>query len=159
VKVVFLDVDGVLNHMGCKEMFGEYRGVEDARVAKLAEIVFCQSPPAAIVLTSSWKELWDHQPINSTKLDPMAQYLVDKLRSHGMHITDRTDEKNAMQRGLGIQGWLRKVKDVDAWVVLDDEIFGDYSDRGIMPHLVKTDDCDGLTDEDVAEAIKILRGE
>ena len=159
MKVVFLDVDGVLNYESCHDKFGEYLGVVDECVARLAEIVFSCSPPAAIVLTSSWKELWDHQPINSKELDPMAKYLVDKLRKHGLHLTARTEEKNPMQRGMGIQGWMRKVGNIDGWVVLDDEVFGDYEERGIMSHLVKTSNGVGLSDRGVEKAIKILRGE
>ena len=159
MKFVFLDVDGVLNYDGCKEMIGEYIGIDDKLVDKLAEIVFSCSPPASIVLTSTWKECWDHQPINSEELDPMAKYLVEKLRKRGLRLTGRTEEKNPAQRGLGIQGWLRKVGNVDGWVVLDDEIFSDYEERGIIPHLVKTSFGIGLTDHGVEKAIKILRGE
>lgn len=160
MKAVFLDVDGVLNYSGCKERFGEYLGVEDECVVRLSEIVHSCSPPAAIVLTSSWKELWDHHPINSKEIDPMAKYLVEKLKKQGLHLTDRTDEKNPMQRGMGIKGWLRKVgSDIDSWVVLDDEVFPDYEERGIMDHLVKTSFGVGLSDRNVEKAIKILRGE
>ena len=159
MNVVFLDVDGVLNYSGCRERFGEYLGVEDECVDRLAEIVFSCSPPAAIVLTSSWKELWDNQPVNSKELDPMALYLVNKLKAKGMHLTDRTEEKNPMQRGLGIIGWIRKAHEVDHWVVLDDEIFPDYKERGVMDHLVKTSFGVGLSDKGVEKAIKILRGE
>ena len=161
MKYVFLDVDGVLNYSGCTERICGMLGVVDECVQRLAEIVFSCSPQACIVLTSSWKECWDHQPINSTELEPMAKYLVDKLKAYGMHLCGRTEEKNPMDRGLGIQAWLRKVgrDEVDGWVVLDDEIFPDYEERGIIPHLVKTSFGIGLTDRGVEKAIKILRGE
>ena len=159
MNVVFLDVDGVLNYSGCREKYGEYLGVDNECVDRLAQIVFSVSPPAAIVLTSSWKELWDNQPIKSTEIDPMAKYLVEKLKAKGLHLTDRTEEKNPMLRGLGIKGWIRKVGDIENWVVLDDEIFTDYESRGIIPHLVKTSFGVGLSDKGVEKAIKILRGE
>lgn len=158
MKFVFLDIDGVLNYTGCRERIGDYTGVDDSRVELLAEIVYSCNPEARIVLTSTWKECWDRQPINSKELDPMAKYLVEKLRKCGLHLTGRTEEKNLMQRGLGIQGWLRKVGNVDEWVVLDDEIFPDYEERGIIPHLVRTNGNAGLTDNEVEKAIKILRG-
>ena len=160
MKVVFLDVDGVLNYAGCKEKFNHFLGVEDECVERLAEIVFSCSPKALIVLTSSWKTLWDNQPINSKELDPMAKYLVDKLKARGLNLADRTEEKDPSKRGLGIKGWLKKAgSDIDGWVVIDDEIFSDYEERGIMPHLVKTSFGVGLSDKGVEKAIKILRGE
>ena len=160
MKVVFLDVDGVLNYAGCKAKFNHFLGVEDECVERLAEIVFSCSPKALIVLTSSWKTLWDNQPINSKELDPMAKYLVDKLKAKGLNLADRTEEKDPSKRGLGIKGWLKKVgSDIDGWVVLDDEIFSDYEERGIIPHLVKTSFGVGLSDKGVEKAIKILRGE
>lgn len=159
LKVVFLDVDGVLNYAGCREKFGHLLGVEDECVKRLQKIVFSQEPHAQIVLTSSWKTLWNNQPVSSNEIDPMAKYLVDKLHKFGMHIADRTEEKNPMQRGMGIQGWLRKVHDVEGWVVLDDEVFYDYEERGIIPHLVKTSFSIGITDSHVDEAIRILNGE
>ena len=159
MKVVFLDVDGVLNYSGCTERICGMLGVVDECVERLAKIVSSCSPPASIVLTSSWKGLWDRHPINSKELDPMAKYLVDKLKKHGLHLTARTEEKNAAQRGMGIQGWMRKVGNIDGWVVLDDEVFEDYEERGVMPHLVKTSFGIGLTDNGVEKAIKILRGE
>ena len=160
MKVVFLDVDGVLNYAGCKEKYHHFLGVEDECVERLAEIVFSCSPPALIVLTSSWKTLWDNQPINSKELDPMAKYLVEKLKKKGLHLADRTDEKDPSKRGLGIKGWLKKSgSDIDGWVVLDDEVFSDYEERGIMPHLAKTSFGVGLSDKGVEKAIKILRGE
>ena len=158
MKVVFLDVDGVLNYSGCKEKFGQFLGVEDECLNRLNKIVFASNPPAAIVLTSSWKELWDHNPINSTELDPMAKYLVEKLKAHGMHLTARTEEKNPMDRGMGIKAWLRKVGDVESWVVLDDEFFPDYHKYDVEPHLVKTSFGVGLTDKGVERAIEILNG-
>ena len=159
MNVVFLDVDGVLNYARCAETYHGLLGVTDEGLDRLAEIVFSSSPPAAIVLSSSWKQLWDNQPINSNSLDPMAIYLIERLKSRGMHITDRTQEKNPMDRGMGIRGWIRKVGGVERWVVLDDEVFPDYDKYDIKSHLCKTSFEAGLTDYDVEKAIRILRGE
>lgn len=159
MKVVFLDVDGVLNYSGCKEKYNGLLGVTDEGLDRLAEIVFSCSPPAAIVLTSSWKAFWDNRPMKSKGLDPMALYLIERLKSRGLHLTDRTQEKTPSDRGMGIKGWLRKVSDIDAWVVLDDDVFPDYGKYDIGPHLVKTSFDLGLTDQSVEKAIRILHGE
>lgn len=156
MKVIFLDVDGVLNYRGCKEMFNGLYGVDEDRLDKLAEIA--HSTNAAIVLTSTWKQLWDNQPVNSTSLDPMAFYLVNKLKSRSLRLTDRTEERDPHQRGHGIKAWLRKVPDIESWVVLDDEVFPDYKECEITKRLVHTSFEHGLTDKHVEKAIKILNG-
>ena len=154
MNVVFLDVDGVLNYDGCKDKFGHYIGVDDALVERLARIV--KSANAQIVLTSSWKELW-LEDMPPGEIHPMAKYLLEKLKKQGLHIADRTDD-NGWDRGKGIRKWMRHVSisNIDGWVVLDDEIFRDYESEGIVPHLVRTNFCCGLTDADVDLAIKIL---
>ena len=154
MNVVFLDVDGVLNYDRCKDKFGNLLGVDDELVDRLAKIV--NAANAQIVLTSSWKTLWDEaQPHN--EIHPMARYLLAKLGKKGLHIAARTED-NGWDRGKGINKWIRHVgaSNIDNWVVLDDEVFRDYKDEGILPHLVKTSFYVGLTDADVDAAIKIL---
>lgn len=158
MNAVFLDVNGVLNYPRCAEVYHGAPGVTDEGLDRLARIVFSCVNPAAVVLTSVWKQLWDNPPLNSNTLDPAASYLFEKLKSRGMHLTDRTQEKNLMDRGMGIKGWMRKVGGVDGWVVLDDEVFPDYEKYGIVPNLVRTDRNAGLTDKDVELAIRILNG-
>lgn len=158
LKFIFLDVDGVLNNDSTRERIGRYKGIEDECVDMLAEIVFSFNPRPRIVLTSSWKNAWDKQPQSIDELDQQARYLLDKLRSRGLGLTGRTEEKDEKQRGQGIQAWLRKVGGSDGWVVLDDGVFPDYEERGIIPHLVRTSGSAGLTHNEVEKAIKILRG-
>lgn len=73
-----------------------------------------------------------------------------------MHILDKTRDK-VNDRGHGIQEWLSRHPEADRWVVLDDDIFKDYEECGIMPHLVKTYfGGDGLNADKASAAIKIL---
>ena len=156
MRIVFLDVDGVLNHQGCKEKLGGMYGVEDDLLDKLAEII--HSTEAQLVLTSSWKSFWDNQPINSKGIDPMARYLIERLRSRGLRLIDRTEERDPGLRGHGIKAWLRKVPGITSWIVLDDDVFPDYKECGITPRLVRTSFEHGLTDKHVDKAIKLLLG-
>ena len=155
MNIVFLDVDGVLNYDGCQENFNGFCGVVDDRVELLARIV--KGANAQIVLVSSWKGLWN-EPGPNTQMNPLAKYLVEKLAKQGLHIADRTDDKGS-DRGKGINRWIRRVpKQVTSWIVLDDEVFPDYEDEGIMPHLVKTESSTGLQEEHVEQALKLLNG-
>lgn len=153
MKVIFLDVDGVLNWAGSESRSPNgFVGVDDSRVKRLAKIV--EHSNAAIVLVSTWKEEWDHN-IENCSAD--CKYLVKKLARRGLRIIAKTTDQMS-DRGRGIAEWLdRHGEHVEAWIVLDDDAFADYETYGIMPHLVKTSFGDhGLTDEHVVQAIQML---
>lgn len=89
-----------------------------------------------------------------------GRYLNNHLwKKGGLRILDKTWEKSPVYRGHGIQSYLTEHPEVINWVVIDDEIFKDYDIENIMPHLVKTDGNLGLTENDAAAAIKILKGD
>ena len=52
MKVLFLDVDGVLNYEGCDSYFGSVLFVVEEKVRLLADII--GETDARIVLTSTW---------------------------------------------------------------------------------------------------------
>ena len=158
MNVVFLDVDGVLNCDTTKDKVTDYSGtqymgVEDRLVENLAKII--KATNAEIVLTSTWKTCWDVQMPNG-EMEPMAKYLVLKLKKQGLHIADRTLDRENGDRGYGIKRWLKRFPEVERWIVLDDQVFLDYETEGILPHLIKTNFSCGLTDENVKEAIDFL---
>ena len=158
MNIVFLDVDGVLNCDTTKEKVTDYTGtqyigVDDVLVEKLAKII--NATDSEIVLTSSWKTCWDVTMPND-EMEPMAKYLVLKLKKQGLHIIDRTIDRGKGDRGYGIKRWLKRFPEVERWIVLDDQEFLDYEEQGILPHLIKTSFSCGLTDENVSDAIKFL---
>ena len=152
MKVIFLDVDGVLNFASTEARTSSGAlGIATAPVKNLRDIV--KATGAYIVLTSTWKDEWN---FNEDDCSPDGLYLVRKLKREGLHILDKTQDM-VLNRGQGIQEWLNKHKGVESWVVLDDEIFPDYEARGIMPHLVQTSfGTDGLNKTLAAKAIDIL---
>ena len=157
MKVIFLDIDGVLNafNKNSKSRCGEYSGIDKARVKLLSSLV--AETGAILVLTSTWKYHWT-SPYSSTNL--YDTYLNRHLKNKGnLYITDKTREANLAQRGMGIKEYLSRHPEVDGWVVLDDEIFDDYQRRGIFPHLICINSKYGIQEEDVAAAVKILNGE
>lgn len=155
MNIVFLDIDGVLN-----EAYSESRapngciGIDNEKVRRLRQIV--DATGAKIVLTSSWKSEWSRDP---ELCGADGKYLAKKLAKEDLHILDKTED-NVSNRGEGIQKWLGRRSDKPNWIVLDDDIFPDYEDQGIMPHLVKTGwYTGGLQDEHVKKAIDLLMGE
>ena len=56
MKVIFLDIDGVLNSMSCKATIEGFDFVEDEKVALLKEIIDLTG--AKVVLSSTWRYGW-----------------------------------------------------------------------------------------------------
>lgn len=156
MKIIFLDVDGVLNYDGCSARCGFYYGVEDSKVELLKKII--DATGAKIVLSSTWRLGFDNK---GHRLEDHAKYLKEKLAKYGLEIYGMTPEVGGWhgQRGREIKLWLTAHEETDEWVVLDDEYFDDFPENGIMPHWVETYDLYGLTEEDVEKAINILNGE
>lgn len=57
---------------------------------------------------------------------------------------------------MGIKAYLMLHPEITNWIVLDDEIFSDYQEYNILPHLIKTNASIGLTDENAETAIQML---
>lgn len=157
MKVIFLDIDGVLNDQMFLHLYMDTE-IDQARVARLAEIV--KATDAVIVLSSSWRVL--PEELDETDMWVWDQ-LVDALHEYDMSIYDRTPVID-MDRPLEIKTWLDKHKgQVEAFVSLDDDFRKeDYAKYGIENCLVKTSfyggdhSLGGLQNEHVRKAIDIL---
>lgn len=154
MKVVFLDIDGVLNSECTTETIMGCRGIDDENVENLAKII--KETGAKIVLVSDWKVYFNSKIDIIDSTHPMLKYLMDKLQKYDLYIYDYTIDRNASDRGYGIQRWLKRFPEVERWVVLDDTFFFDYEYTGVAPNLVYTNSMCGLTDSNVAQAIDIL---
>lgn len=154
MKVIFLDIDGVLNEAGSKSRSPHgFIGVDDDKVAILKQIVDVTG--AAIVLSSTWKKGWSANP---DEIDDDAVYLNKKLARHGLRIIDKTID-DTWNRGFGVKAWLG-THTVEAWLVLDDDIFEDFEREEIMPHFVQTSFLyGGLTEKHIPMCIEILSKE
>lgn len=157
MKIIFLDVDGVLNCSNSKTRSPSgFIGVDDEKVLTLREIV--RQTGAKIVLTSTWKKGWS--PDRDLQ-SPDARYLSSKLFRKGLIIFDKTDDLGDPElRGTGIVRWLQAHPPVTSWLVLDDDIFPDYDENGILSHLVHTGFFLGGLDKSMIPAcVGILNGE
>lgn len=153
MSVIFLDVDGVLNSDYSTSKCRNVIGIDDDKVERLKRIV--DATGAVIVLVSSWKETWSANDKDGQ--DEYANYLDNKLRRQKLKVLDKTFDRG-VNRGHGILQWYSH-KNVDRYIVIDDEVFPDYDVYGVKNHLVLTDPEVGLTDEDVDKAIEMLKGE
>lgn len=151
MKVIFLDVDGVLNSDEYIKgtIKSNIQGIEkhvDVEKIKLLRQAIDQTN-AKVVLTSSWR------------LTKMAQELIKLLITYGIYADSTPYIRN--ERGLEIKQWLADNQNVEDFVILDDEIFDSY-DEGLMKKLVKISNGnwhnfgEGLLPKDIDEIIKRL---
>ena len=156
MKVIFLDVDGVLNSVETTTLCYGFVGIDDEKVAKLRRIV--EATGAQIVLSSSWKHDWE--PLDKDKQNKYGDYLDQKLKKHLLSAVDKTSEANSECRGEGIIEWVG-THEVDSFIILDDEWF-DFKELGLQSRVIKTefyDENGGLTDDHVELAIELLNSE
>ena len=162
MKIIFLDVDGVLNCSTSKsfchdDLYGIITGIDSDKVKRLAKIV--EITGAEIILSSDWKDGWNKY--YTGRRPSHVKYLDNHLYKKGkLTIKDKTPNtsKGSWFRGNEILTYLRSHQDVENYVILDDTFFEDFSIKEISEHLVLTEYKVGLTDADVEKAIKILGG-
>ncbi len=163
-KIVFLDIDGVLNtrdwhsRMTKDTPRDEFGWVFDpVAVENLAHII--NETGANIVVSSSWKylgmtklkEMWDIRNLPGDLLDITPNTISDEIL-----LNANLDEiELGVCRGNEIKEWLSKHKgEVSNYVIIDD--FDDLLPEQ-MCHAVITNTLIGITESDAEKAIKILR--
>ena len=155
-KVIFLDIDGVLNqdNGGPK--------IEESVVKRLAHIV--EETGAEIVLSSSWRSAY------ASYVNPEFNYqnkdvalLISMLDRYHLSIMDVTPDLTSgpYARPFEVRAWLLEQGNLERFVILDDEIFWAWNwleDYFICTtHLNDSGKCvHGMTDEDAEKAIEIL---
>ena len=162
-KVLFLDIDGVLNtgwwysQVDRNTPKDKYGYAFDPRsVANLKKIL--DETRADIVISSSWKsfglseleEMWQDRELPGKLIDITPNSVSDE-----MLLNADLDHMELFHiRGMEIKEWLDKhVKNVSHYVIIDDM-------DNFLPeqksHFVQTDPEVGITEEDANIAIKIL---
>lgn len=164
-RVLFLDIDGVLNsnfwNDSHQKEISDGTLIDAGKIKLLALLV--NSTQAKIILHSGWR-VWFDDKLNPTCKE--AQRLVDMLAEEGLVIEGvtpdlttediRRTKKFSMVKADEILLWLKEHEDVSAWVVLDDL---DLHNSQVEEHQVKPDQRVGLTEDDVKRAEAILLGQ
>ena len=149
MKVIFLDVDGVLNNRHTRTRTGEgWCFVANFLVARVRKIV--DATGALIVLSSTRRDEWNVEDESRNGSD--FNELRAKFREFGMDFYDRTGAWQMRGRGWEIMDWLERHEAIESFVILDD-----WNDmEPVRDHLILTNPSLGLTEEQVQEAIEIL---
>ena len=160
MKVIFLDIDGVVNFRYSRSRCQGYTGIDDDKVALLKEIV--DATDANIVLSSTWRLEYNKA---GHHLEKMGDYLKKKLAKQGLSVYDVTPDlgKNGWDRGKEILDWLVRHPDVDKYLILDDDEYDFYQiGHEITDFWIQTEYYSrqgGLQQEHVDRAIEILNGD
>lgn len=153
MKLIFLDIDGVLNHIGCKTRTKNgYYFVEDEKVALLQGLI--EETGAEVVLSSSWRRgYYDLQSGKDNSDTQDYQQLVEKLREYGIEIVGHTPISSANYRGNEIAEWLEEYGDeVESFLILDD----DNDMKPFGQFFVQTSFLKGLTERHIQKGKQIL---
>ncbi len=155
-KVIFLDIDGVLN----KDDGGAK--IEEQYVKRLAHIV--EETGAEVILSSSWRLLYARCVDPTQKCDDKdVNLLLEMLEKYKLRISGVTPDltSGTYARPLEIRTWLQEQGKLERFVILDDETFWAWNWLG--DYFVCTTHLDangkyvcGLTDADAEKAIEIL---
>ncbi len=149
MKVVFLDIDGVLNSDKYVRRFGgEGVAIDPERMQLLKQII--DATGAEIVLSTSWRGHWDMDPNNC---DVCGKQINDIFSEFGLQVFDKTP-RLCSSREQEIECWLNEHPEIHNFLVLDDAFLSADFLKG---HFVKTSNYrDGLDQENVTAAIEIL---
>jgi hypothetical protein len=162
MKVLFLDVDGVLNGWGgcpCNDY-----GQNDARTDHMMCSVLatriqrlCEKADLKIVVSSSWR--------NSRSQAEMAQLfrgcgitaeVVGMTPTFAVMTGPPGTRELFANRGEECMAWLnrRSAGEIDNFVIFDD--MGEKQFPSVLDHLVQTDGYVGVHDHDIDKAIALL---
>lgn len=157
MKVIFLDVDGVLNGFSTtKETTpAGYLFVEDKLVARLQKII--ESTGAQVVLSSSWR--LEAKEFTGKEVDGEDLTLLkEKLDEFGISIIGMTCNRGAY-RGWQIRRYLKEHPEIDKWIVLDDMPPYEFEGHINTRYVIHTFCDEGINDLEVEYAIKLLNEE
>ncbi len=156
---VFLDVDGVLNHNSTKDRIGFYLGLDDKNLdvfKRLMDRLYEEKgrENVSIILSSSWRVGISQHEFKASP-DELQTALKQRLKDLDLVIDDITPYLSEFCRGREISEYLSE-KDVDGYVVLDDDMFEDFKEVKTTAHLVQTSFIHGLQDKHIEKALEMI---
>lgn len=151
MKVLFLDIDGVVNK---QENFRHSKGVTPYPidsycaflVARIVSYTDCE-----VVLSSSWRNYPDAVQIVTDTVVPILDKTKNIYKKYDPPVFARGRTWDSSLRGDEVNEWLSRNPEVTQYAILDDD--GDFYDD--QP-LFKTTFKEGLTDEIAQKVIEHL---
>ena len=152
MRVIFLDIDGVLNSeewdryvqsftYGAR--FNSCYLLSQEMILRLQNVIFQTN--AEIVLTSSWRTN-----------DRAMCALTRQLSLYHLPIRDTTVSYAYGSRADEVKLWLESHSNVTSYAIVDDYDDGFSNDKVLVTHFVQTNYFQGLTSEEAEKIIEIL---
>jgi len=143
MKVLFLDIDGVLNLWPAPTRSGVFHKPSCINL----EYLLTKVPDLKIVMSSAWRLLHTLEELK----DILKSNGIDPRRLIGVTGTEQSPNSDD-RRGFQIECWLKRHPKVKTFAIVDDE-----TDMGSLKNkLVKTDRYVGLTQSNVEKLIELL---
>lgn len=148
-RIIFLDVDGVLNRWGGEWLVHPAPGMEfpwmiDLNIlASFNHVLSQMMTETKIVVSSTWRLHCNSRAMFEERTGVKAEYLHDDWR---------TMQGSTGARWIEINEWLSRHPEVKAHVAIDDD--GDAQQPGDPKSLVKTNGTVGLTYEQLELALR-----
>ena len=154
MKVIFLDIDGVLNTSDTfREIYYKFKEtgkrkleIDEFRLEYLRSLI--DQTCAKIVLSSSWRRFFVKENNKILPHTEKGQRLYELFNNYNLEIYDITPVSNG-NREEEINIWLSQNNDVESFIIIDDEpnLFNNLLDRLIKTSNVK--DNEMLTNMDM----------
>lgn len=141
MKVIFLDIDGVLNEENW--MINNTPWIDENKLKLLSNL--CKKTKAKIVLSTNWRDIWFEPMLMNSKGNciNLAHKLFKKYKLDVIGVTPSLG-----MRESEILTYLSD-NDFDSYVVFDDKKLN-------LPHFIQTDKSKGLIEADCINALSIL---
>lgn len=152
MRVLFLDVDGVLNNQTTEERFNGYIGINPVLAKRVQRIV--KDTGCKVVLSSYWRL----DEANREHVKQEAVEFIDVTPSFTKKLEQPIFARNRWWdyplRGSEVQHWLKAHPEVTRYAILDDD--GDFYDE--QP-LFQTTFVTGITEEIATKVTEYLNDE
>jgi hypothetical protein len=161
MKVIFLDIDGVLNYTNwyVSERYQNMQMNDDDELEIDPEcakriVNICNETDAKIVITSDWRLSWYGTILRLGMGGIPRNYILDKTPERiWMKFSSTKDAHIDISRGAEINDWLEANPECTNYVIIDDRT--DFKENQ-NDNFVHVNPMYGITDENMNQAIAIL---
>ena len=146
MKVIFLDIDGVLNDHTVQYQCGKNKfcGIYPAKVKLLNTIL--RKTGAGVVLSSAWR----YMILNGAMTPTGFQYLLNIHGFDGQLVGNTCADEEIKDRSDQIKEWVKLNKPA-RWLAIDD------LPLKLVPNFIQTVSSVGLEEKHIKQAIDILK--
>lgn len=156
--VVFLDIDGVLNHNHLYELMKKTPGnkpvdwLDRDCVSRINTV--CTRTGALVVVISGWIKTHPNE-YDGTVADLLEAGLGNVVIGHAAtSCPEGIGPLEYQYRWYLISQWLEHNREVVDWVIIDDVNWSGYPSERFVQTSIET----GITDNDIEKAVSIIKG-